>query len=332
MGNNVALPIDILMRQIDLLLATSVGLPVQWHIYAILFRRSPCSHDLCTPGPHVQYQMAPVLTPQATLFKRHTVPPVSSRNPKMTPRLPQELVDKIIEFVAMRERNTKMQDLKSCSLTAKSWSHASQRYILEAITISFDHLSAWASGEYLMGGISSYVQTLTLCGDNDLARRFPPGCIAKLPAFAKLECLTLKKFCLHSGIEHIKLILKWFRLIGGKLKTLNLDTCSLSPNAFQSILRRFPLLDNVSIDECLAVVNTEGDSTLKPPLSDTTNFRGSLDVGTNTPEEFLSCLLTAPLHFSHLVYDYSREGYQILSACASTLQILILEGTFSPFI
>ncbi|KAF9648441.1 hypothetical protein BDM02DRAFT_3129044 [Thelephora ganbajun] len=149
----------------------------------------------------------------------------------MKPTLPQELVDKIIDFVASRERNTQMRDLKSCSLTARSWSCRSQRYILESITIpSFDHLLKWASKIDPASGISSYVRTLTLC--DNLTWWFSPETLAQLechlPVLDRLECLNLKRFHLHSGIRHSGLIQKWFGRFRNTLKTLNLESSMIA--------------------------------------------------------------------------------------------------------
>ena len=252
----------------------------------------------------------------------------------MAPVLPQELVDKIIDLVASRERNTKMQDLRSCSLTARSWSCRSQRYILESITIpSFDHLLKWGSEiDPITGGISSYVRTINLC--DNLTWQFSPGVLAKLEhhlaAFDHLECLNLKGFHLHSGVQHSELISKWFGRFRNTLKTLNFESCSLSPNAFQTILHLFPLLDNVSINgECHAVVNAESDRVLKRHPGEIAHFRGSLVTGISTLQEFLPCFLMVPLQFHRLVCVFNGEGHQIVFACAPTLQILNFEGNFS---
>jgi hypothetical protein len=257
----------------------------------------------------------------------------------MAPVLPQELVDRIVDLVASRERNTKMQDLKSCSLAARSLSHRSRRHILETITIpSFDHLLKWASEVGPTSGISSYVRTITLCDNRTW--RFSLDTLAQLErhltAFDHLECLNLSGFHLHSGIPHSELIPRWFGRFGNTLKSLSLESCSLSPNAFQSILHMFPLLDDVSIDDdCRAVVETESDRALKQYPGDVTHFRGSLVTGVNTLQEFLPCLLMIPLQFHRLVGVFNKEGNQIVSACAPTLQVLNFEGrpvTFSPIL
>ena len=249
----------------------------------------------------------------------------------MPPVLPQELVDRIIDLVASRERNTKMQDLKSCSLTARSLSRRSRRYILETITIpSFDHLLKWTSEVDPTSGISSYVRTITLCDNRTW--RFSPDILAQLEhhlaAFNRLECLNLDGFHLHSGIPHSELVPKWFGRFGNTLETLSLKSCSLSPNAFQSILHIFPLLDNVSIDDdCRAVTKSESDRTLKQYPGEVTHLRGSLVTGMNTLQEFLPCLLMIPLQFHRLVGVFNKEGHQIVSACAPTLQILNFDGS-----
>jgi len=248
----------------------------------------------------------------------------------MTQVLPQELLDRIVDLVASRERNTKMQDLKSCSLAAQSLSRRSRRYILEAITIpSFDHLLKWTSEIDPTSGIPSYVRTITL--RDNRTWQFSPNILAQLEphltAFDRLECLNLSGFHLHSGIPHSELVPNWFGRFGNTLKTLSLESCSLSPNAFQSILHIFPLLDNVSIDDdCRAVTETKNDRTLKQYPGDVTNFQGSLVTGTNTLQEFLPCLLMIPPQFHRLVGVFNKEGHQIVSACAPTLQILNFEG------
>ena len=250
----------------------------------------------------------------------------------MTPSstLPIELIYNVIELIAIRERNTQMQDLKSCSLTAKLWTRLSQRYILKAITIPFDRLLVWASEIDPARGVLSHVRMLTLRGGK-LPQRLSPSNLAKLQhhlaAFNNLECLNLKEFCLHSRVKRAELVLDWFSLFGGKLKTLNLMSCVLSPNAFQSIVYIFPRLDNVSIvEQCRLMVKTEDDITLKPLLRDRTDFRGTLETENSTPQEFLS-RLTGPLHFHRLACPINKEGYRIITACAATLQELSLEGT-----
>lgn len=248
----------------------------------------------------------------------------------MAPVLPQELVDNIIDIVASRERNTQMRDLKSCSLAARSLSCRSQRYILESITIpSFDDLLKWTSEVDPMSDTLSYVRTITLC--DNFTQRFSPDILAllehHLAAFDRLECLNLKAFRLHSGTQRSELISKWSGGSRNTLKTLNLESCSLSPNAFQYILHLFPFLDDVSIsDDCHAVIDTESDRTLKQYPWDGTNFRGSLVIGANTLQEFLPCLLMAPLQFHRLVCVFNGEGHQLVSACAPTLQVLNFEG------
>lgn len=253
----------------------------------------------------------------------------------MTPRLPPELVESVISFVYINEKNTKMKDLKSCSLVARSWSRASQKYILRDITIpSFDSLSKWVSEIDLKTEIPSLVRKLTLRGNGNVTRWSSPVLLPKpdphLAAFRNLECLTLQEFHLHSGIKHAKPILEWFTFFWGRLKSLYLESCLLSPNAFQSILHNFPHLDDLSINnECRVIINTEEDSSLKPPLRNTTNFRGELVTGAGTPQEFLSCLMEVPLRFHRLVCVFSKDGYHLVSACVDTLQILVLEGVFS---
>lgn len=248
----------------------------------------------------------------------------------MAPKLPQELVDRIVDFVATRESNTKLQDLKSCSLTARSWSCRSQRYILQSVDIpSFDHLLRWASEIDPAKGVSSNVRTLTLC--DNLTWRLSPDIVTQLEhhfaAFDRLECLNLKGFHIYSNVRHAELIPKWLGQFGGTLKTLNLESCLLSPNAFQSILHLFPLLDNVSIsNDCQAVIATADDRALKQDSDDITRIRGSLVTGISTLQEFLPCLLTMPLQLHRLVCAFSGEGHQIVSACASTLQILFFEA------
>jgi len=174
----------------------------------------------------------------------------------------------IIDLVANRElRNTKMRDLRQCSLTARSWSCRSQRYIFESITISsFDHLLKWCSEMDPTSNISTYVRTMTLC--DNFTWRFSPDILPQLDrhlaAFDRLEWLNLKGFHLHSGIRHSDLASKWFCRFRTTLKTLTLESCSLSPNAFQSVLHIFPLLDNISIDDdCHAIINTENDRVLR---------------------------------------------------------------------
>lgn len=250
----------------------------------------------------------------------------------MVSGLPQELVDRIIDLVATRERNTKMEDLKSCSVTARAWSCRSQRWILESITIpSFDHFLKWNSEIDPTSGISSYVRTITLC-DDALTWRFSSDILAQferhLAAFDRLECLNLRGFHLHSGIRHSELVPKWFGRFSNTLKTLNLESCSLSPNTFQSVLHLFPLLDNVSIgNECHAVISAESDRVLNRYPGDVVHFRGSLITGISTLQEFLPCLLMVPLQFHRLVCVFNGEGHQIVFACAPTLQILNFEGS-----
>ena len=225
-----------------------------------------------------------------------------------------------------------MRDLKSCSLAARALSRRSQRYILESITISsFDRLLKWTSEIDPTSRISSYVRTITLC-DNLRTWQFSPDILAQLErhlaAFDRLECLNLKGFHLHSGIRYSELIPKWFGRFRNTLKTLTLESCSLSPTAFQSMLHLFPLLDNVSInDDCHAVINDESDRVLKRYPGDVTRFRGSLATGINTLQEFLPCLLMVSLRFHRLVCVFNGEGHQIVSACAPTLQILNFEGS-----
>lgn len=322
-----------LMRPFDLL-NTQTSASQHNGVYVPFYPAGvPVVKTLTRLGPTFSTKMAPVLTTRATLFKTHPLTSAPFRIPKMAPKLPQELFDRLIDFIALGEEVGTMDDLKSCSLIAKSWARTSQRHILKAISIpSFDRLFAWASEIDLARGTSSCVRTVTLCGE--VARRFSPeelaGLEPHLSAFVNLECLNLIKFHLHSGIEHAKLILNSFGLFRTKLNTLQLESCSLSPNVFQSFLHLFPRLDNVHIGKgCLAVIKTADDILLRPPLGGTKNLRGSLVTETDTPREFFPCLLTIPLHFHHLECILSKESHEVISACAATLELLSFAGTFS---
>ena len=277
----------------------------------------------------------------ATLFNGRLPLPGSLNSPgglaptkrKMAPVLPQELLDRIVDLIASREMGTHMRDLKSCSLVARSLSRRSQQYILESITIpSFDHLLEWASGVDHTSGISSYVRTITLCDYRTW--RFSPDILSQLEhhlaAFDRLECLKLRGFHLYSNIPHSELMPRWFGRLGNTLKTLYLESCHLSPNAFQSIFYTFPLLNDVSIDDdCHAVIETEGDRALERHPG-ATHLRESLVTGQNTLKEFLPCFLVTSLRFRRLVCTLNGAGHRIISAYAPTLQILNFYGNPVP--
>lgn len=326
--------------------SSGVGSFVQWRIHATAYcwllvaRTFACLDFQCSVSISQR-------SPHCPIGRRHYITNVCFRlvlqltrgliKYTMVPVLPQELFDRIIDLVASRERNTKMQDLKSCSLTAQSLSRRTRRYIFETITIpSFDHLLKWTSEIDPTSGISSYVRTITLCDNRTW--QFSPDILAQLEhhlaAFDRLECLNLNGFHLHSDIPHSELIPKWFGRFGNTLGTLNLKSCSLSPSTFQSMLHAFPLLDNISIDDdCRPVTKTERDRTLEQYPGDLTHFRGSLVTGVNTLQEFLPCLLMIPLQFHRLVSVFNKEGHQIVSACAPTLQTLNFDGSplsYSP--
>lgn len=111
----------------------------------------------------------------------------------LDPRLPQELIERVIEYCAWNERT-----LRACSLVSRSWVTPSRRYLFGIIRLhTYASVAAFldliASSPH---NITSFVQKLDILEFD--SERPPKGWINhlfhRLPYFPYLECVALQMF------------------------------------------------------------------------------------------------------------------------------------------
>ena len=153
--------------------------------------------------------------------------------------LPLELVDEIVSHLPSDDK----QSLRNCSLVAKSWIHPSQRLLFEKVEIDQRNLQSWVdnispTNTVLLGQIRQFSYK-----EYPKAETEPAHCTLRdyFPSFRQLRHLTL----LFASFQphHTKL----FSTFQHSLSTISLSGCSITKNAFVTLINYFPNLAHLHL-------------------------------------------------------------------------------------
>ena len=251
-------------------------------------------------------------------------------------RLPQELIDRIIDHI--RDRKS----LKACSLVCSRWSPRSQKHLFVRVEFaSIRYLQRWCacirSGPL---GISSLVEHLTLSEDQ-LSYTLPSpswlhssiltNAAPHFQSFSALRALEIRRWRMTT--HRISLVIHSF---GSSLKNvtrLTLADVTVHPSTLTMFISHFPRLDDLSI----SVINPPrmlegtGDSH-RGVLGEIfpTHPRGKFSASDisvyQVPEVFKAITLLEP-RFHRVTLDCDsykswRDYWPLVEACAGSLEEL----------
>jgi hypothetical protein len=235
-------------------------------------------------------------------------------------RLPQELIDKIIDHVDYA-------DLRACSFVERRWVGRSQWRAWGSGYCSFINrrqldsrcTNLLAKGPTLVDRI----HTLTLGSTAVQAWAGHFSSVDAVLPHLKSLIIANARLRLKGDVAVLK------RNFGNTLLSLSLNRVSIDPGEFYPILSSFPNLDNLSIARLSLPQPPSGNIPACP------RTQGKLTlVGVEVHDTCVPFFLKLPIQFRAL-YFYDtvdiRKIHPLVRACASTLTTLEIRGTVSLF-
>lgn len=221
----------------------------------------------------------------------------------MAPSLPQEIVDQIVDEVALDEYSAirdQIRDLKAFSLIASKWLHRSRTYLFRTIELTSDNFPAWCktvrSG---VGGPSrhvtyirykpSWVEAERKIGPLEGLARSP----SHMAAFTNLRILHFVDI----SLQHAN-YLPCFGGLAPVVRELWLEDCQMDINQFVSFIRPFTNIARLRLmrPQCT------GENKLDSALADLLPLKGTLEF--HQPGKAASKNIASFIHELSLIRSY----------------------------
>jgi len=252
-------------------------------------------------------------------------------------RLPQELIDHIIDYVDDRD------SLKACSLVCIQWSARSRKHLFVQVDfISVRNLRRWcACIRPGSSGPSSLVKTLVLSGFYPSSMSFSTSelnpsalsnAIFHLQSFSALRVLTIWEWCMTT--DHVSSMLHSFGPSLENVTRLTLGQIVIHPAILTMFISHFPRLDDLSISTIglPKALDLVCDPHHEPDIGIfSTHPRGKFHASgiptCRVPKKVFEAIAILEPRFhrvtlTHINYDTWRDYWPLVEACAESLEEL----------
>jgi hypothetical protein len=233
----------------------------------------------------------------------------------VVPRIPQEIIDEILDYLAT---DPGLKSLQSCALVSKSWVRPCRRYIFHTILFTLWSMARWLETFPVPEESPAYhVKDLRfLLGWSVDA---PRGFSEHTPWFMNVEKMTL------SG--HTDVLLSWIPSLGKlprSVTSLAINVPMVSLARVRDVLVQLPNLDSVSLSGSL--ITETGDALPGMGAVLRGRFSGRLRlVNGYADKDVMDMLLEVPtgLHFTEVHIRGTHESFlstvRLAEACGKTI-------------
>lgn len=228
----------------------------------------------------------------------------------MVPELPQEIIDKIIDDIALdpcTETRHAARTMKKLSLVSSKWVHRSRTHLFRTVEFTSDNFSTWCKNVRpgSDGPSRSVAQIRYKAAWVEMERRIGPlEGLARSPshmsAFTNLQTLHFVEISLqHASYS------TYFGGLGTVVRELWLEDCQMDINQFVSFIRPFKNLEYLRLirPQCTGEDKLQYPDMAEPPL-----LKGTLEFHQperDNPENaasFVHELSLLPSNFSTIVF------------------------------
>ena len=252
------------------------------------------------------------------------------------PELPQEIVDKIVDEIALEEcgdPRDQARDMKAFSLISSKWLHRSRKHLFRTMELTSDQFPAWcktvrpgASGPSphvtYIRYMPSWVEVERKIGPLEGLACNP----SHMTAFTNLRTLHFVDISLqHSGY------LTCFGELAAIVRELWLEDCQMDINQFVSFVRPFTNLERLRLmrPQCMDESKLDHSALAEPPpLKGTLEFHQPGPVASGNITSFIHELSLLPSYFSTMVFrerlETPKAANELLAASRRTLTKLTL--------
>lgn len=249
----------------------------------------------------------------------------------MVADLPQEIIDKIIDEIALdpsSETRHITRDLKSFSLISSKWHHRSSAHLFQALEITSDNFPIWC-GNVRPGrhGPSPFVTYLRYKPSWPEAERCtgPSEALTSNPshisAFTNLRTLHFVDI----SLQHIEYLTCFGKLVA-TVRELWLEECQMDTSQFVSFVRPFASLEHLRLmrPHCPNESKLRHWDTARPPhLNGTLEYHQPDIAASKHLASFMQEFSLLPASFHTIVFrarlETPTEASRLLAASHRTL-------------
>lgn len=249
----------------------------------------------------------------------------------MVPELPQEIVDRIIDEIALEgwaDVRDQVRDMKMFSLISSKWLHRSRKYLFHAIEFTSNDFPKWC--ESVRPGIRGPSPHITCLRYKpswlEIERKIGPleGLFyspSHMSSFTNLRTLHLVDI----SLEHTT-YLTCFGGLTHVVRELWLEDCLMDINQFVSFLRPFTNLERLRLmrPQCVGENKLQHSALVEPPpLRGTLEFHQPKEIASEDVASFIHELSLVPSYYSTVVFlerlDTPKAANELLVASRRTL-------------
>lgn len=268
----------------------------------------------------------------------YAFPPSSAHNANTVARstamlgvLPQEIIDKIIDDIALdgsSDTRDQARDMKTISLVSSKWHHRCRTHLFQSLEITSDNFQTWCrTVRPGRDGPSRYVTYL----------RYKPSLVEAERSIGPLESLARSPSHI-SAFTHLRILhfadislqhsryLICFRVLTTLVRELWLEDCQMDVTQFVSFVRPFTNLERLRLmrPQCANESKLQHWDMAEPPrLEGKFEFHQATMASSANTASFIQELSLLPANFSTMVFRERLEtpmaANRLLAASRRTL-------------
>lgn len=253
----------------------------------------------------------------------------------MVPELPQEIVDRVIDEVALdpsSETRHITRDLRTLSLLSSKWHHRSRTHLFQALAIDSRNFPLWCKGVRPgRDGPSRFVtyiryNPLRPEAERDMGPWEELACSpSHMNAFSNLRTLHFAEI----SLQHAGYLACFGRLLMATVRELWLEDCRMDISQFVSFLRPFTRLEHLRLmrPQCPNESKLQHwDMAEPPPLKGTLEYHQPEMAASKNIASFVREFSLLPVSFDTIVFRERLEtptaANLLLEASRGTLKKL----------
>ena len=228
-------------------------------------------------------------------------------------RLPQELVDCIVDYIS-EDRST----LFACTHLSRTWYMAARIHLYRTLTVS-DSMEFDAADDLQRMGMIHLVRRIVVARQIYQVDFLSPETMARLHAFTHLQELDIRYLNVGQPLYWLN---EHCDILKSTVRTLTLRYPRGSTKQLLCFISLFSALENLTVDSIdgdLVIDTSVPIPETSPPLTGRLALKGIFD------QEFMSGLVSLQkgVKFRTVDLQFCGEGQEVIDGCAGTMERLI---------
>ena len=241
------------------------------------------------------------------------------------PRIPQDIIDEILDHHAAADRFFRFRSLRSCALVSRSWVQSCRRHLFRTVVFNCWAVNRWLKAFPVPGeSPANHVRELTVDIGGDEC--VPEGFFEYTSLFTNTKCVRLRGF---GGVPPLRDPSLWG--LSRSVTSLTVFTDAVTLVQIRDIMAQLPDLDDLRLSGYPTAVDKDMLSGIGTTLKG--RFGGRLVLAERyVDEDVTNMLLEIPtrLHFTEVIISGLHGCFpstvRLAEACGKTLVDLWYEA------